>query len=89
MEFEWNPDKARSNETKHGVSFAEASEVFGDPLSSTAVDPDHSGHEERFVIFGKSKKDRHLVVSFTERGDRIRIISARTMTRRERTAYEQ
>jgi len=89
MDFEWNPDKARKNETKHGVSFAEASEVFGDILSSTVLDPDHSDTEERFVIFGKSAKNRHLVVSFTERGAKIRIISARSMKRREIAAYEQ
>ena len=88
MDFEWNPDKARSNEAKHGVSFAEASEVFGDSLSSTASDPDHSEGEERFVIFGRSMNGRHLVVSFTERDGRIRLISARTMTRREKAAYE-
>ena len=89
MDFEWDPDKARKNEAKHGVSFTEASEVFGDILSSTAQDPDHSESEERFVIFGKSTKDRHLVVSFTDRGGKIRIISARTMKRREIAAYEQ
>jgi len=89
MDFEWDPDKARKNEAKHGVSFTEASEVFGDILSSTALDPDNSDTEERFVIFGKSTKNRHLVVSFTERDARIRIISARMMKRREIAAYEQ
>ena len=89
MEFEWDPVKARDNETKHGVSFLEATEVFADNLSSTAPDPDHSVEEERFVIFGKTLADRYLVVAFTERGGRLRIISARQMTRRERQAYEQ
>ena len=89
MEFEWDPEKARDSETKHGVSFVEASEVFADALSSTAPDPDHSLEEERFVIFGRTLGDRHLVVAFTERGGRLRIISARQMTRRERQAYEQ
>ena len=89
MEFEWDPAKARDNETKHNVTFREATEVFADPLSSTALDPDHSREEERFVIFGKTLANRHLVVAFTERGGRLRIISAREMTRRERQAYEQ
>ncbi len=89
MEFEWDPVKARDNEAKHGVSFLEATEVFADQLSSSSPDPDHSVEEERFVIFGKTLGDRHLVVAFTERGGRLRIISARQMTRRERLAYEQ
>ena len=89
MEFEWDPAKARDNEAKHNVTFREATEVFADPLSSTALDPDHSLEEERFVIFGKTLANRHLVVAFTERGGRLRIISAREMTRRERQAYEQ
>ena len=89
MEFEWDPAKARDNEAKHNVTFLEATEAFADPLSSTAQDPDHSLEEERFVIFGKTLRDRHLVVAFTERGGRLRIISARQMTRREREAYEQ
>jgi len=89
MEFEWDPAKARDNEARHDVSFLEATEVFADSLSSTAADPDHSLKEERFVIFGKTLRDRYLVVAFTERGGRLRIISARQMTRRERQAYEQ
>lgn len=89
MEFEWDPAKARDNEISHGVSFLEATEVFADPLSSTAMDPDHSLEEERFVIFGKTLGVQHLVVAFMERGGRLRIISARRMTRRERHAYEQ
>ncbi len=89
MEFEWDPVKARDNETKHGVSFFEATEVFADNLSLSSPDPDHSVEEERFVIFGKTLGDRHLVVAFTERGGRLRIISARQLTRRERQAYEQ
>ena len=89
MEFEWDPAKARDNEAKHGITFLEATEVFADTLSSTAPDPDHSREEERFVIFGKTLRHRYLVVAFTERGGRLRIISARQMTRRERQAYEQ
>jgi uncharacterized DUF497 family protein len=88
MDFEWNRAKARANEEKHGVSFAEASEVFADDRSSTVPDPDHSSYEERFLIFGQTKGQRYLAVAFTDRGDRIRIISARPMTRSERTVYE-
>ena len=89
MEFEWDPAKARANEGKHGVSFFEACEVFDDDHSSAARDPDHSLDEDRYLIFGMSKRGRYLVVSYTERGDRIRPISARQMTARERRAYEQ
>jgi uncharacterized DUF497 family protein len=78
----------RENVRKHGVSFEEASEAFADDLSATVVDPDHSIDEERFLLFGKSSQEKHLVIAFTERNGRIRIISARTMTRREREAYE-
>jgi uncharacterized protein len=87
--FEWDPEKARDNEQKHGVAFLEASEVFDDDHSSSVRDPDHSVDEERYLIFGMSKASRHLVVSYTERGERIRLISARQMTARERKAYEQ
>ena len=86
--FEWDPEKARENEQKHGVGFPEASEVFDDGHSSSVPDPDHSADEDRYLIFGISKQGRHLVVSYTERGERIRLISARQMTSRERRAYE-
>ena len=89
MDFEWDSEKAKENEDKHGVSFAEASEVFGDDHSSTVADPDHSEGEDRYLIFGVTKNGRYLVVSYTEREQRIRLISARTMTPRERKAYEQ
>ena len=89
MEFEWDPAKARANEGEHGVSFLEACEVFDDDHSSAARDPDHSIDEDRYLIFGMSKRGRYLVVSYTERGDRFRPISARQMTARERRAYEQ
>jgi uncharacterized protein len=81
--------EARGNEQEHGVTFLEASEVFDDDLSSTVRDPDHSADEERYLIFGIDKQGKHLVVSYTERGDRIRLTSARPMTARERTAYER
>ena len=89
MEFEWDPAKALSNQKKHDVSFEEATGVFDDDLSSTVLDPDHSVNEFRFLIFGLSKFGKYLVISFTERNDRIRIISARRMSRREIRAYEQ
>jgi uncharacterized DUF497 family protein len=82
--FEWDPKKARSNLAKHGVSFDEASTVFKDDLSITISDPLHSEDEERLVLIGRSYRDKLLVVVHTERGDRIRIISARPATRRER-----
>ena len=89
MDFEWDPEKAKLNESKHGVSFFEACEIFDDDHSSAVRDPDHSVDEERCLIFGLSKAGSYLVVSYTERGDRIRLISARQMTPREREAYEQ
>ena len=89
MQFEWDPEKASANENEHTVSFVEASEVFDDDYSSTVPDPDHSEDESRYLIFGCSKGGRYLVVSYTERDDRIRLISARTMTPRERKAYER
>jgi len=88
MDFEWDSSKELSNRKKHGVSFAKASEVFNDDDSSSVPDPDHSYEEARYLIFGMTSKGKHLVVSFTERLDTIRIISARCMTRQERKAYE-
>ena len=89
MRFEWDPNKAVENLLNHGVSFEEASTVFFDPLSATGADPDHSDRERRFVTFGVSSSDRLLVVAHTERGDAIRIISAREVTRAERRIYEE
>ncbi|MBK5964501.1 hypothetical protein CCR95_10490 [Thiocystis minor] len=88
MDFEWDEKKARANQAKHGVTFIEATEVFGDEHASSVSDPEHSSDEMRYLLFGISSKARHLVVSFTERNDTIRIISARCMTRSERNAYE-
>lgn len=87
--FEWDANKAASNERKHGVSFNEASTVFGDPLSITIADPDHSAEEARFVMIGASARQRLLVVVHTARGDRIRLISARAASGRERKEYEE
>jgi len=88
MDFEWDEDKARSNELKHGVSFAEATTVFGDPLAVTFDDPLHSTHELRFLTIGVSGAGRILIVSHTDRDSRNRIISARSASRDERKGYE-
>jgi uncharacterized DUF497 family protein len=88
MEFEWDEGKAASNESKHGVAFTEAMTVFGDPLSLTGYDPDHSDGEDRFITMGLSVDGRLLIVSHTDREERIRIISARVATKAERKDYE-
>jgi hypothetical protein len=87
--FEWDPRKARRNLTIHGVSFDEASTAFQDPLSKTIDDPLHSEEEGRFVLLGHSHRNRLLVVVHTERGDRLRLISARLAANRERIMYEE
>lgn len=87
--FEWDTGKARSNFKKHRVTFEEAVSVFGDMLSVTIEDSAHSGKESRCIIVGQSSQSRALVVVHTERGQRIRIISARVATRRERMQYEE
>jgi uncharacterized DUF497 family protein len=89
MEFEWDQQKAAKNLQKHKVAFTEAATVLNDPLSVAVADPDHSAEEDRFIIVGQSYRRRLLIVSFAERGDRIRIISARELTRAERGAYEE
>lgn len=88
MQFEWNPDKAALNLEKHGVSFQEATTVFNDPLSVTFPDPDHSVGENRYVIIGMSGFGQLLVIAHTDRGEKLRIISARKATRQERRFYE-
>ncbi len=87
--FEWDPVKAEANFRKHGVAFEEAATVFGDPLSVTIADPLHSAGEHRFIIVGRSRPGRILVVAHVERGDRIRLISARRATKPERKQYEE
>ena len=87
--FEWDPKKARLNVKSHGISFDEASTAFRDPLSRTIADPLHSEEEERFVLIGRSIEGRLLVIVHTERGGRIRIISARLATNKERFSYEE
>jgi uncharacterized protein len=89
MEFEWDEDKAAKNLQKHKVAFTEAATVFGDPLSVTFPDPDHSIDEDRYITIGTSDRGHVLVVSHTDREDRNRIISARKATPRERKTYEE
>jgi len=89
LRFEWDERKAALNLREHGVSFREAATIFGDPLSLTISDPDHSVAEMRFIDIGLSHRGRLLVVSYTERGEHIRIISARPATRREQRQYEE
>ena len=88
IDFEWDSGKATANESKHGISFVEAVTVFGDPLSLTIFDPDHTGSEDRFLLLGESAFGTLIVVSHTERNGTIRIISARRTDRRERLQYE-
>jgi uncharacterized DUF497 family protein len=87
--FEWDPNKAAGNVQKHGVPFEEAATVFQDDLSVTVPDPDHSMEEERFITVGMSSRNRLLMVAHAEQGDRIRVISARELTPRERRQYEE
>jgi uncharacterized protein len=89
VKFTWDPDKAEENLKSHGLDFREAATVFDDALSLTFPDVDHSIGERRFLIIGMTVLGRILVVSHTETGDTIRIISARTATRRERRFYEE
>jgi uncharacterized DUF497 family protein len=87
--FEWDPQEARQNVRKHGVSFVKAATVFGDPLSVTIEDPVHSTREDRLLTIGLSTDGRLLVVAHAEREDAMRIISARRATARERIMYEE
>ena len=89
MNFEWDAAKAERNRRKHGVSFPEAATVFGDPLALTYLDPDHSTTEQRFITVGLARSGRVLVVAHTDRGEKLRIISARQTTRHERQYYEE
>lgn len=87
--FEWDPAKAAANLLQHGVSFEEAVTVFQDPLAKVHDDPDHSAAERRDIIVGHSVQGQLLLVSFTDRGSNIRVISARPVTRHERRDYEE
>ena len=89
QQFEWDSAKAAENLKKHRVDFAEALTVFADPLARVFDDPDHSADEKREIIIGHSTGQRLLVVGFTERGQQVRIITARAATARERKTYEE
>lgn len=89
LTFEWDEHKDRANRRKHRISFEEAATAFTDSRSSTVGDPDHSDDEERFVLLGLSYKGDLLVVIHTDRGNKIRIISARKATKQERGQYEK
>lgn len=88
MLFDWDKKKARANLRNHKISFQEAATVFGNPLSETFDDPDHSIEEQRFIIIGHSDGGKLLFVSHTDNGETIRIISAREVTNAERKQYE-
>lgn len=89
MRFEWDEKKAATNLAKHGVSFEEAVTVFGDPLSDTFDDPDHSVEERRFLIIGISDRGRMLIVAHTDDSEVVRMISAREPTSGEKKSYEE
>jgi len=89
FQFEWNENKAKSNLYKHKISFEEGVTVFHDLFVATMIDPDHSTFEQRYIAIGLSTQQQLLVVVFTERGDKTRIISCRKATSRERKIYEE
>jgi uncharacterized protein len=89
MKYKWDQQKAKTNLSKHGISFEEAQTVFDDPLYVDFYDPDHSENEDRYIIIGESSKNRVLLVSYTERGEQIRLISARQVTKQELKAYQE
>jgi uncharacterized DUF497 family protein len=89
LTFEWDEAKDKTNRTKHGISFAEAKTVFGDPRSITIVDEQHSNEEDRYIDIGMSSAGRLIVVSYTERDPNIRIISCRKATKSEQKTYDK
>ena len=89
MKIEWDPEKAKFNLKKHGISFEEAATTLSDPMAATGADPDHSITEERYVTFGVSEKGRLVVVSHPEKHETIRIISARKASKGEKELYEE
>ncbi len=89
MKIEWDPRKAKRNLKKHGVPFEEAATAMSDPMAVTGLDPDHSTYEERYITFGVSARGRLIVVSHTEEGETIRLISARKASKGERELYEK
>ena len=89
LEFEWDSRKDASNLRKHGVSFEEAASVFNDLLAAVYEDPDHSVREQRYLTIGTSNRGRLLHIAYADRGERIRIINARKVTKTERDLYEK
>ena len=89
MDYEWDEEKAARNVEKHGIFFADAATVFDDPLYVDFYDPDHSSNEQRYPVIGMSREGHLVIVSYTERTDVIRLISAREVTLAERKAYEE
>ncbi len=89
MRFEWDPEKARRNLAKHGVSFDDASSAFADPLSLTIDDPDHSQGEHRLLLLGETYSGKLVVVAHLADDETVRIISARLAERHERRTYEE
>jgi len=87
VKFEWDPQKATDNLKKHAVSFDEASTVFGDPLAATIPDPEHSAEEVRFITMGQTAKHQLVVVVHVDRGEDVRIITARRATAGEKKKY--
>lgn len=87
MIFEWDENKNQTNITKHGIDFQEASTAFGDPMALDFDDPDHSIGEYRLLLLGMTITQRYVVISYTEREEQIRLISAREMTRNEKRIY--
>lgn len=91
MKFTWDPEKAKSNLKKHKISFDEAISVFHDPMAKIAEDPDHSVEEDRFLLIGHSSKANLLIVVhiYKEDDEKIRIVSARKATKREKKDFEE
>jgi len=89
LQFEWDARKAEANEAKHGVSFEEAITVFADPLARIFEGEEHSESERREIIIGHSDQRNLVLVSFVEFGERVRLISARKVTRMGRKDYEE
>jgi hypothetical protein len=89
LTFKWDAKKAAANLQKHGLSFEEAASAFGDPLSLTIPDPQHSRDEERCILLGLTERRRLVVVAHTEEADTVRIINARPATPTERRDYEE
>ena len=89
MQIVWDPQRAKFNLAKHGVAFEEAATALSDPMAAPGADPDHSDNEERCVTFGVSASNRLLVVSHTEEGETIRLISARKASKGEQKLYEE